>query len=82
MNTTTEALIQFTVGEQLSARSLCDYDCVFRFEVVSRTNKFVTLKYYNELKRVGIKVRDGREYCSPLGSYSMSPTVSAQGGVK
>jgi hypothetical protein len=74
---TTQALIQFKVGEQLSARSLCDYDCIFRFEVISRTAKFVTLKYFNDTKRVGIKVRNGREYCSPLGVYSMSPTITA-----
>jgi hypothetical protein len=75
--TTTQPVIRFAVGQQLSARSLCDYDCIFRFEVISRTAKFVTLKYFNDTKRVGIKVRNGREYCSPLGSYSMSPTITA-----
>jgi len=76
--TTTQDIIRFNVGDQLSARSLCDYDCIFRFEVLSRTAKFVTLKYFNEEKRVGIKVRDGREYCYPLGTYSMAVSVHAQ----
>jgi hypothetical protein len=78
---TNNDIIRFTIGEQLAARSLCDYDCIYRFEVLSRTAKFVTLKYFNEEKRVGIKVRDGREYCYPLGSYSMAPSVHAQEGV-
>lgn len=78
METNNNNIIRFTIGEQLSARSLCDYDCIYRFEVLSRTAKFVTLKYFNEEKRVGIKVRDGREYCYPLGSYSMAPSVHAQ----
>ena len=76
--TTTTEIIRFNVGDQLSARSLCDYDCIFRFEVLSRTAKFVTLKYWGEEKRVGIKVRDGREYCYPLGNYSMAVSVHAQ----
>lgn len=78
MTTTTTDIIRFNVGDQLSARSLCDYDCIFRFEVLSRTAKFVTLKYWGEEKRVGIKVRDGREYCYPLGNYSMAVTLNAK----
>jgi hypothetical protein len=74
---TTTAIIKFTIGEEVAARSACDYDCIFRFTVISRTAKFVTLNYYGEPKRVGIKVRDGREYCYPLGNYSMACSVSA-----
>jgi hypothetical protein len=69
---------QFTVGQHLACRSLCDYDCIFRFEVVARTAKFVTLKYFSDLKRVGIKVdRDGNEYCLPFGNYSMSALLTS-----
>lgn len=75
---TQQDIIRFTVGEEVSARSFCDWDCIFRFKVVSRTAKFVTFQYYNDLKRVGVKVsHDGREYCSPLGNYSMSVNVYA-----
>jgi len=78
MSEYTTNIIRFTEGEQLSARSLGDYDCIFRFTVISRTAKFVTLQYYNDTKRVGIKVRDGREYCYPLGNYSMAVSVGAR----
>ena len=65
----TTATTKFQIGQELTTRSLCDNDCVFRFKVVKRSEKFVTLSYYNELKRVGIKVRDGVEYCFPLHKF-------------
>jgi hypothetical protein len=78
VTTMTTATNQFTIGQRLACRSLCDYDCIFRFEVVARTAKFVTLKYFNDLKRVGIKVdRDGNEYCLPLGNHSMAAYLQA-----
>ena len=76
--TNTTEIIRFAVGDQLTARSLADYDCIFRFEVLSRTAKFVTMKYWNQEKKVGIKVRDGREFCYPLGTHSMAVSVHAQ----
>jgi hypothetical protein len=76
MNTET-ATVKFTIGEEVAARSLADWDCIFRFTVISRTAKFVTLNYYGEPKRVKIHVRDGREYCYPLGNYSMACSVYA-----
>jgi hypothetical protein len=79
--TTDTALIKFAIGDTLGTRSACDYDCIFRFTVVSRSAKFVTLQYYNDIKRVGIKVRDGREYCSPLGCHSMSPILYADDNI-
>ena len=67
---------KFEVGQELAVRSLGDWDCIFRFTVVSRTAKFVTLNYYGEPKRVGIKTGAEGEYCYPLGSYSMAPSLS------
>ena len=73
-----EASVKFQVGQEVATRSFCDYDCIFRFTVLSRTAKFVTMDYYGEPKRVGIKIdRDGVEYCMPLGNYSMSAVVWA-----
>ena len=67
---------KFEAGQELAVRSLGDWDCIFRFTVVSRTAKFVTLNYYGEPKRVGIKTGAEGEYCYPLGSYSMAPSLS------
>jgi hypothetical protein len=66
---------KFEVGQELAVRSLGDWDCIYRFTVVSRTAKFVTLNYYGEPKRVGIKTDSEGEYCYPLGSYSMAPRL-------
>lgn len=74
---TQQATVQFKIGEQVAARSLCDWDSIFRFTVTSRTAKFVTLDYFGQPKRVAIRVRDGREYCYPLGTHSMAVSVSA-----
>ena len=78
MSAETSNLIQFTVGQQLAARSASNYDCIFRFTVVSRTAKFVTLREdTGETRRVGVKVWDGAEWCEPFGRYSMSPILRA-----
>lgn len=79
MQTTTD-IIRFTVGEEVSARSFADWNCIFRFTVIKRTEKFVTFDYYGQPKRVAIRVQDGREYCYPLGTYSMA--VSVHAGIK
>lgn len=73
-----EANIKFEVGQEVAARSFCDYNCIFRFRVISRTAKFVTMDYFGEAKRSKIRVsREGVEYCTPLGTYAMSALVYA-----
>jgi hypothetical protein len=70
--------LEFTIGAKLQCRSLADYDCIFRFTVIKRTAKFVTLQYYGQELRVTIrKGSDGREYCYPLGTHSMAATLYA-----
>ena len=68
---------QFNIGDQVACRSLCDYDCIFRFTVISRSKKFVTLQYFNQTKRVVIRQDSDSEYCYPLGTSSMSPLLRA-----
>lgn len=70
----------FTPGDECSARSLGDHDCIFRFTVVSRTAKFVTLRESDgRERRVGVKT-DGRgEYCYPFGRYSLAPLLRPAG---
>jgi hypothetical protein len=71
--------IEFIVGTDLQCRSLADYDCIFRFTVLKRTAKFVTLQYYGQELRVAIrKGSDGREFCYPLGTHSMAATLYAE----
>jgi hypothetical protein len=76
-----ESVTKFQEGQALSARSSCDYDCVFRFTVVKRTAKTVTVKYHDQFKTVKVRIwSNGSEYCYPLGTYSMAPAVFATEG--
>jgi hypothetical protein len=75
----TETTSAFQVGATYSCRSLCDYDCIWTFEVIKRTAKFVTLRQVNsgEIMRVGVKTWNGDEVALPFGSYSMAPSIRA-----
>ena len=69
---------QFEVGRTYWVRSICDYDTIFSFEIVKRTEKTVTIKSRTwgcDVKK--IKVRDGVETIMPLGTYSMAPMLTA-----
>jgi hypothetical protein len=73
----TTATSKFQVGQTISARSACDWDCIFQWEIVARTEKTITVKYHGETKRIGIKLYNGVETAKPFGSYSMAPVVFA-----
>lgn len=61
-------------GQTLTARSLCDYDCIYTVNVLERKGKFVRVEYQGEVKRVMVRVdSEGREYIYALGVYSMCP---------
>lgn len=74
--------LKFIVGRTYAVRSICDYDCVFRFEVVARTEKTVTLASHGKQVRRKVRVVCGAEACDPHGRYSMSPVLSAEKGVQ
>lgn len=75
----------FEVGKTYSCRSAFDHNCVWTFEVVKRTAKFITIREWflgewNGLpaKRRGVKLSDGAEYALPLGDYSFAPVIRAE----
>ena len=57
----------------LTARSACDYDCIFEVEEIKRTAKTVTIKYRGEQRRCKIHTICGERYIFALGQYSMAP---------
>ena len=65
---------QFKINTTYQTRSICDYECIFSYEVVKRTAKTVTL---SNGKTCRISVRDGVEEIKPDGSYSMCPVIKA-----
>lgn len=73
-------ITRFQVGEVYTARSACDYDCVWGFTVLSRTDKFITILEHSspdKPKRVGVKISSDGEYALPFGNYSMAPSIHA-----
>lgn len=72
------AVAQFIVGETYSCRSICDWDCIFSFKIVRRTEKTVTISYHGKEVRRTIRVADGSEQIDPHGRYSMAPVLRAK----
>lgn len=74
--TTTPTTIK--AGQTLTARSVCDWDCVFRATVISRKGNFATVRVMGSEKRVRInKDSDGNEYVYAMGKHSMAPVFRA-----
>jgi hypothetical protein len=64
---------QIQAGQVLTARSACDYDCIFSVKVLERKGSFATVEAHGEAKRVKIRSDDRGEYVFALGKYSMAP---------
>ena len=75
-------MIKFETGKTYHMRSICDYNCIWDLTIISRTAKTVTIKIENEVKRFRVKEHDGAEFVMPLGSFSMSPALSASKELK
>ncbi len=70
--------MKFITGQKYFCRSVCDYNCVWTFEVVSRTSKTITIKGEDgKVSSKRIRVYQGVEQVNPLGTYSMNPILSA-----
>ena len=61
---------RFQIGHTYEARSFADYDCIFRFTVVKRTEQTIIVNYLGRLyrKKVWTSTRDGvpTEVAKPL----------------
>ena len=75
------AITRFEAGKTYNARSICDHECVWIFEIVRRTEKSVWVKGCKrdgEIVRRRVQVWNGHESFKPFGVYSMSPTCMAE----
>lgn len=72
---------KFEVDKKYFARSICDSNCIFKFEILGRSEKTVTVREINcnqKARRKKIYLDDhGQEYCLPFGDYSMAPILRA-----
>ena len=74
------APVSFSVGSTYFCRSVCDHECIFKFTVISRTAKRVTLREVDSdryVMTVGAKVMGNEEHCYPYGKSSMAPVLRA-----
>jgi len=69
--------MKFEIGKTYCTRSMCDYDTVYRYKIVARTAKTLTIEQYGETSKRGIYMRDNVECCKPNGTYSMCPVIRA-----
>ena len=61
----------------LTAKSVCDSDCIFSITVIKRTAKMATIIHQGNEMRVKIKLdSDGNEFLKP-DNYSMAPVFRA-----
>ena len=70
-------MIKFKQGQELSSRSICDYNCIYTSTVLNRTAKTVTINVRGENKRCKVHEYEGVEFIYPLGKYSMCPVFKA-----
>lgn len=76
-------MLKFEIGNIYACRSICNYDCVWYFRVVSRTKSTITILKDDEknpvVKRINKQLSEcnGAESVYPLGNYSMAPVLSA-----
>jgi hypothetical protein len=66
--------MKFIAGKTYATRSVCDYDCIIKVTVKSRTAKTIVT---TEGKRLRIAIWNGDEQIKPWGSYSMAPIIDA-----
>ena len=76
-------LITFKKEKKYQCCSPCNYECVWEFKIIKRTEKTVSIKdvFTKDIIIKKIKVIDNIETISPLGVYSMSPVLRASAEV-
>lgn len=74
-------IAKFEAGKTYYTRSICDYDCIFKITVISRTEKTIKVldNTFHKVKslRVSTKYTPDCEQVKPHGSYSMAATINA-----
>lgn len=68
----------FEIGQSYFCRSVCDYDCVWTYKIVSRTAKTITTEC-GKTFRINKKLTEWHEAEAvyPSGQYSMCPVLEA-----
>lgn len=65
----------FKKGQNLTTRSACDHNCIFKASVLRATEKTVWILINGDEKRLKIHNYNGENFIYPLGQYSMAPIM-------
>ena len=68
---------KFEAGKTYQTRSICDHDCIFSIEVISRTEKMLTYKDNGRRVRRSKIHSDGESEWIRPDNYSMSAVYRA-----
>ncbi len=70
---------RFEVGRTYSTSSVCDHNCIYSYEVISRTEKTITIMdiFSKSISRRKVHIFRGAESVYPEGSFSMCPVLTA-----
>jgi hypothetical protein len=66
-----------TPGQTLTARSVCDHNCIFTADVLGRSGGFVTVSVHGRVKRIKVFNAGADEFIYAMGRYSMAPVFHA-----
>lgn len=73
---------KFEVGKVYSMSSVCDHECIWRYQVIKRTACTVTITDGERASTCRINKQvsawNGVESIFPLGRYSMAPILRAE----
>jgi len=69
--------IKFKIGTTYFTRSICNHDCIYKFEILNRTAKSVLILKDGDIVRRRLSIWNGAESFKPFGSYSMAAIISA-----
>lgn len=76
-----EEIKRFEVGKTYQTCSICDTNCIISFTVTARTEKTITVRIRDEIKRLRICEKStawhNAETVYPWGHYSMAPQIHA-----
>jgi hypothetical protein len=70
-------MTKFKPGQKLYSPSICDCECIFYADVISRTEKTVTIRVDGEIVNRRIQIHADTEIIYPFGRYSMAPIFRA-----
>ena len=71
-------MTRFEIGKTYYCRSVCDYDCIWEFEVAKRTAQTITTACGKTLRfNKTLSEYNQAETVFPQGRYSMAPILTA-----